>query len=570
MSDAGDTTLRAPKVTRRAALSPVWLAPLLALAIAGAVAWRYYAALGPTVEIALEAGGGVAAGATAVRYRGVDIGLVEEVRLAPDLDGVVAVARLDPSVEPRLTEATTFWVVRPVVSAGQVEGLDTLLSGVYLGVAFGDGGAPVRRFEALAAPPLTPPGAAGQRITLRAPAGAALSPGAPVYFKSIEVGQVEARHLADDAGSVLFDIFVNAPHDARITPQTRFWDVSGFNASFDANGLSLKVESLVSILRGGVAFDAIDGAVGVADGAVRTLYGSREAAEGSVFEAEPHRQLRYSIAFRQSVRGLAIGAPVEYRGVQIGEVESLAIAPGRVAEETQIIATLVLQPRRLGLDDPDPEALRAYFDRSVARGLRARLASASLVTGALYVEFVDLADAGPGAIDYDHPVPRLPAVPRELDEIRAQVQGLLDRAQELPIEALIGQAIAALEAVTTLVSNPALNRAPAELEGTLAAARGLVEDLEEAEAATELAGAVRSAGAAAAALEAASADLPALAERLNRLAATLQETARSYGAESAVNREAIAALREVRQAARSVATLAQTLERRPNSLILGR
>jgi paraquat-inducible protein B len=329
MSDAGDTTLRAPKVTRRAALSPVWLAPLLALAIAGAVAWRYYAALGPTVEIALEAGGGVAAGATAVRYRGVDIGLVEEVRLAPDLDGVVAVARLDPSVEPRLTEATTFWVVRPVVSAGQVEGLDTLLSGVYLGVAFGDGGAPVRRFEALAAPPLTPPGAAGQRITLRAPAGAALSPGAPVYFKSIEVGQVEARHLADDAGSVLFDIFVNAPHDARITPQTRFWDVSGFNASFDANGLSLKVESLVSILRGGVAFDAIDGAVGVADGAVRTLYGSREAAEGSVFEAEPHRQLRYSIAFRQSVRGLAIGAPVEYRGVQIGEVESLAIAPGQ-------------------------------------------------------------------------------------------------------------------------------------------------------------------------------------------------------------------------------------------------
>jgi paraquat-inducible protein B len=150
------------------------------------------------------------------------------------------------------------------------------------------------------------------------------------------------------------------------------------------------------------------------------------------------------------------------------------------------------------------------------------------------------------------------------------MQGLLDRAQELPIEALIGQAIAALEAVTTLVSNPALNRAPAELEGTLAAARGLVEDLEEAEAATELAGAVRSAGAAAAALEAASADLPALAERLNRLAATLQETARSYGAESAVNREAIAALREVRQAARSVATLAQTLERRPNSLILGR
>jgi paraquat-inducible protein B len=555
---------------RRGWPSLAWALPLLALLVAGAVAWRHYAAMGPQIEIVLQDGGGVEAGATPIRYRDVDVGVVESVTLGDNLDQVIAVARIDPEIADALTETATFWLVRPVVSPSQIAGLDTLLSGVYFGVSFGEGGAPSRRFEALPEPPLTPPDAPGRRLQLVAQGGPALAPGSPLYFNSLEVGRVESRRLTEDGPEMVFDVFVNAPYDARIGPTTRFWSISGLDLELNAEGLAVRVDSLASLIRGGVAFDAIEGAAARDDSDRRRLYASRRAAEESVFDDAESGRLLYAVVFRQSVRGLSEGAPVEYRGVTVGAVESLSIAPGDTLDETSIVATLAIQPARIGLESMDESAQRDFFRRSVDRGLRVRLATGSLVTGALYVELVDVPDAPPAELDEGGPVPVLPSAPTQLDELRAQAESLLARAQALPVEELLASAIGALDAVTALVSDPDLRRSPAELAAVLETARGLASSIEQAGAGEEIVAALQAAGAAARSLETAAADLPALSNRLAGLVTTLQGVADSYGSGSTLNSEAVAALREVRQAARSVSTLAQTLERRPNSLILGR
>jgi paraquat-inducible protein B len=249
-----DAGLPEPQVApspRIRGFSAAWLVPIRALAIAGALAWDHFQSLGPTVRILLQKGTGIEAGRTEIRYRDVTVGVVEEVLLSEGLDRVEAVARVEPGVADALREDTTFWVVRAEVSASGISGLGTLLSGAYLGVDWGDG-EPVSggAFEALESPPRTPPDAPGRRVRLVSPEGAALGPGAPVFFKSIEVGQIEAKRLDADGDRVVFDAFIRAPYAERLGRRTRFWDVSGIRFSLGAGGVSLDAGALVAILRG--------------------------------------------------------------------------------------------------------------------------------------------------------------------------------------------------------------------------------------------------------------------------------------------------------------------------------
>jgi len=464
-------------------------------------------------------------------------------------------------------------VVRPQLTASGVSGLDTLLSGAYLAVDWGAGdGAATDAFTAAPEPPLTPSDTPGRRVTLRAREGGALTPGAPVYFKSIEVGRVETKRLSADGDAIEFDLFVNAPYSDRIDARTRFWNASGVGVELGAQGLRLDVTSLAALLRGGVVFDRFaEAAPGPSEADAFILHASRDEAAESLFGENPAAQLRLTAVFDQSVRGLGDGAPVEYRGVQVGVVEGIAVLPGESLTTLQIVATLLIQPRRIGVIGSDPESNLAFVERSVARGLRARLASGSLVTGALYVELVDAPEAPPARLDLDaKPYPRLPSVPSTLDALRGRAEEVLARINKLPVEELLASAIAALDSVTALAADPDLKRAPGELTGALSAARGMLDGLAEADLAGDAARAMAATSSAAAAFENAASGLPALVRRLNDAAAKAESAIDAYGAGSSVNTEAVAALREMRQAARAISTLAQTLERRPNSLIIGR
>lgn len=315
-------------------LSIVWAVPILALLVSLGVVWQTYADRGPLIEVAFDDASGIRAEETQLRYRDVVVGVVEAVRFAEDLSKVLVEIRVDKEVGPYIDAEARFWVVRPEVSAQGVSGLDTVLGGVYVAASWdGRTGEPQRHFSGLTSSPLVTNNEPGVYFTLRSSSVAGLSDGAPILYRGLDVGKVGNLRLADDGVSVLADAFVREPEARLINSATRFWDTSGFQFSFGASGAQLSVNSLASLVTGGVAFETtVSGGDALSDDPVFNLYSDEESARASVFDtATDGNPVNFTVIFSDSVPGLEVGAEVEFGGIVVGEVTGLT---GVLDEET--------------------------------------------------------------------------------------------------------------------------------------------------------------------------------------------------------------------------------------------
>jgi paraquat-inducible protein B len=492
----------------RRRISAVWLVPLIALIFSVAVAWRTYSERGPVIVIEFEDAGGIVAGQTAIRFRDVTIGQVEALNFSPDLQKVLVTARVARHMAEFIDADAQFWLVRPQVTAQGVTGIETVLSGVYIQAFFdSEPGASAERFVALTRAPLTPADQPGLRVRLRSPDGGSVSEGAPVLFKRVPVGKIELVELTPE-GDVLMDLFIDAPHDRFVTTATRFWNASGFSIQIGASGASLNVESLISLLQGGIGFDTVtSGGLPVEDDRIFALYASESAARQSALDDDIGNRVTLSSIFDGSVRGLQVGAAVEFRGIRIGEVTDLqaVVAPDEFGTPmVSTRATFVVMPSRMGFSgDNLVERVLDLLEIRVPQGLRARLSSANILTGALFVDLVDDPEAPPAVFERDaEPWPILPGLPADPSSIAASAEGVLERVSNLPIEELLENAVAFIgninalitdEAVRTapqnlgllladiraLVNQDAIQNAPADLAALLASVRGMVEDITE-------------------------------------------------------------------------------------------
>ena len=213
-----------------------------------------FAERGPTITIMLQTASGIEPGKTPIRYRDVQLGLVRTVTLSDDLQHVVATARMEKAAEKELREGTEFWIESARITAGGVSDLGTLISSVYIGMRPGDG-KPTRHFVALEAPPVYQVDIPGKRFVLGAQKLGSVSPGAPIYFRGIEVGSVLGYQLDENCKDVSIYAFVRAPYDAFVRRESRFWNASGIDVSLTGAGVTVRTESLQAILMGGIAFD---------------------------------------------------------------------------------------------------------------------------------------------------------------------------------------------------------------------------------------------------------------------------------------------------------------------------
>ncbi len=483
MTDAQEPLIEEPKTEPRSRrISAVWLVPLIALAISLFVAWQSYSARGPAIEIILDSAAGIEAGKTTVRFRDVNIGVVETIAFTPDLRNVVATARMEKSMAQYLDSNAEFWVVRPQVSAQGVTGIETVLSGVYIEAFWsGEAGTPADRFTALPQPPLTRADQPGLRVRLRAPNGGSIAAGAPILYKRIPVGRVEKVELTDQ-GDVFVDLFVNAPYDAFLTEGARFWNASGFSLNLGAGGATISVESLAALVRGGVGFAQI-GARGarVEAGHVYELYASESAARQNAIEDLPGERVSLDAFFDSSVSGLEPGAKVAFRGVTVGEVTAFQPVVGREDGETtlRMRVTLAVVPQRMGVTaEPGaiPEAGLNLLSDLVAQGLRAQLASAGLLGQSLYVNLAELPDAAPATLDRDAlPLPVIPSAPAETSGLAASAEGVMNRLAALPLEDLVRTFTTLLANVNAVVADPNVRTAPANIGALIADIREVVE-----------------------------------------------------------------------------------------------
>jgi len=388
---------------------------------------------------------------------------------------------VDPEVAPYVDSTSDFWVVQPKVTTRGVSGLQTILSGVYIEGSWDQEiGEAASDFIGLAQAPSAQFGADGLRIMLRTIDGKQISEGTPILYKGIEVGQIETPRLSPSGDAVLFDAFIEAPYDRLVTTATRFWDASGFSLSFGAGGAKVDIESIAALVGGGVSFDTL-----VSGGRVpRTrhqfeLFESEDAVRNDLFAGSTGKTLPYAIVFEDNVSGLVAGAPVEFRGIKIGEVTSLSaefVDGDEDIADIRLIAKVGLSPEALGLPPRATEQITTVFLRSaVDAGLRARLATASLLTGGLKVELLELDSPSPATLRVDESgTAFIPSVEAEIEDAQASAEGMFRRINALPIEELISSTIGLLNTINGIANDPALKDTPSEIVGLVRDARQVV------------------------------------------------------------------------------------------------
>lgn len=528
-------------------VSLVWLLPLAAVLFALFILWRSYVDRGPLVEISFESAGGVEAGETKIRRRDVNVGTVEAVRLSDDLNSVVIEARLNPQVAAYIDADTRFWIVNAQINTTEISGLSTLLSGAYIEVDWDDQPGERRsEFVGLTEAPLTTRGLPGMRVTLNAEEAGYIYVGSPLFLRQIEVGRVERRRLSDDGTQVLFDVFVAAPYHKYVYPETRFFGVSGVEASFGATGASVRVESIAALFTGGIAFENSEKSAAseplLKDGVNFKLYDNKAAALDSLFESTEDTRYRYIAEFEGSVKGLRAGAPIEYQGLRVGSVVEVSIElPENENEQKRIYAVLQFQPARLGVGNISPESLLQTMERFVDNGLRVQLATGNLLTGSLLIKLVEKSDAPKASIDVEaSPYPALPTAPNNIEAVTADVETLISNLANLPLDTLIAAATDLLRNTSDIVASTEMKGLPAQISTSLDS------------------------------INAATGDLPTMMKALTSASQNADEVLEGLSPDSEIYIELAAAARELRVAAKSIAAFAELLEENPNAVITGR
>ena len=526
----------APK--RRWSLSLVWLIPIVAVVVGGWLAVKAIQEQGPTITITFKTAEGLEAGKTKIKYKNVDVGEVKTIALSGDRKGVIVTAELMKGTERGLVQDTRFWVVRPRMAGGQISGLGTLLSGSYIGVDIGRSTIPLRAFTGLDVQPIVTGEDPGRQFVLHSEDLGSLDIGSPVNFRRLQVGQVVASTLDQDGKGVTFKIFLNAPYDQYVNRNTRFWNASGIDLTLDATGIKLETQSLTSILIGGIAFETpADSEVEPpADAnAVFTLFPNRAQAM-----KRPDREVvLFTLYFKDSLRGLSPGAPVDFRGVIIGEIKSIEAEYDPARKVFNFPVEMAFYPERLRarfaggpkrlVKQGDVAGQRAFIDAMVEKGFRAQLKTGSLLTGQLYVALDFFPDAPKAKMDWTKTPPTLPTTGGSLGDIQASLASIMKKLDTVPFEQISVDLRQALQTLTVM------------LETTERLAKRLDSEVAPAARVT---------------LEAARRALDA-SERILATGSPLSQDVRE-------------ALRELARAAQSLRVLADYIERHPEALIQGK
>jgi paraquat-inducible protein B len=445
-SDLDNLPLASVGRTKHFRLSVVWIIPILAAVVAIGIAVQRFRNEGPTISIIFKAAAGIEAGKTFIKYKDVTIGQVTTVELTQDYSKVLVTAQIAKHAEGLMVEDARFWVVQPTVSLSGVSGLSTLLSGQYIGFQAGTSLQKERHYTALDVAPLITD-QPGQRFTLKAVSLGSIGVGAPIYYRSVAVGEVAAYTLAADGKSIEATIFVNAPYDKYVTKETRFWNASGIRVSAGANGVDIQTESIVSVLVGGIAFDVPDFLAPGPPAAANTqftLFPDRIIAMTQPDPVERH----FVLYFDESLRGLSVGAPVTLFGLTVGHVAEVGL--------TYDAAKLSIRPRVLVTFLPEQLTARltagerANKDTTLAgmswdtrarllrklveeRGLRAQLETGSLLTGELYVGFEYVPNAPKPKVDWSQDPLELPVASGGLASIEAKLNSILTKVDNMPL-----------------------------------------------------------------------------------------------------------------------------------------
>jgi paraquat-inducible protein B len=528
-----------PDASPRARIPYVWILPALVVIAGAFVAIHEKIAQGTSIEISFLDADDLEPNKTKIRYKSVEIGEVSEIHVSKDRTNVIVEARIHRNVRDYLVADTRFWVVRPRVTGGNITGLGTLVSGAYISIDVGHSKVAQRNFTGLEVPPIVTSGLPGREFVLHADDIGSLSIGSTVFYRHIPAGQVVAYSLDPGGASVTIKIYIYSPYDKFVTTATRFWQASGIDMSVNSEGVKLHTESLASILEGGVAFQSVSGATSPAELAPDSsfsLYTDRERAM-----REPNTAVQtFVMYFKGSLRGLSVGAPVDLRGINVGEVKSLSVEYDRYAGELRFPVEVDIFPQRIrgrsrthdhlpGVDEASDAGSRTLIDSLVAHGMRAELKSGNLLTGQKFVAVDIHADAAPERVHWDELPPTFPTIPGAFDEIQDSISGIAKKLDKVPFDQIS----------TRLMSTMA------SLDQALKSTDRLMRQVDDSIA-------------------------PQVNATLKEAQGALKNAKEVFAQDAPLQTDLSATLLQLSRAAKSLSALADYLERHPESLIRGK
>lgn len=428
------------KSTRR--ISRIWLIPILVVIVGGWMVYTQWKNQGPLITIELKTASGIEANKTTIKVRDFDVGLVKKIELKPDLDGVLVTARMEASAERLLTEDTQFWVVAPRISFSEVSGLNTLLSGSYIAMTGNATGAGQRNFIALERPPATPPGTPGVHLTLKSDDQFAFKAGDPIIYKGFKVGEFEDAEFNIAERVVYYSAFIESPYHKLITKNTRFWNISGVKLQLRSGGVKVETGSLETLLANGVTFGIPKGIVPgelVKEDATFMVYSGETAASNARYKLSAE----YLLLIDETVRGLTEGAPVEYRGIEIGEVVKINAdyqIEGNILDEDHPIPVLInIYPGKVKQQDSlvGLQKVKNTVTSWIERDLRATLRMGNVLTGGLYVDLHHAKNITPARVEAVNGIEVIPTASNEFTQITQKADAILDKINQLPLNDMV-------------------------------------------------------------------------------------------------------------------------------------
>jgi len=525
-----------PAEPHRHRLALIWLIPLIAALLGGWIALQSWLAQGPSITVSFRTADGIEPGKTLIRYKNVDVGSVTRVGFTKD-GGVLVSATLTHDATQFLREDSRFWVVRPRVSAGGVSGLSTLFSGAYISFSAGRSDQSGREFRGLEIPPIDTEGLPGHEYVLHAHDAGSLQVGSPVLFRRVKAGEVIAYQVDPDGSGVTLRVFIDSPYERFVTTAVRFWHASGIDLTLDATGLKVQTQSAVAVLEGGLAFETPPNSELAPAAPTDTqfeLFNDRASAMRHPYTEIQH----YRMYFKESLRGLSAGAPVDLHGIHVGEVSSFGIEYDQDEGIFRFPVDVDFYPEMLRehyiagatrANDTTKASQREILDRLVAAGMRARLKSGNLVTGQLYVDLDFVPHAPRTTINWNTSRPQMPSIDGGLNALADKLGDIATKLDEVPVDQISAQLLKTLQ----------------ELQGTLRGTSALVGHLND-DVTPEVTAALGNARQALKAVESTLSD-----------ASPLQSDLRDT-------------LKQLSRSARTLADLSDYLEQHPESLIRGK
>ena len=528
-------------------ITSIWIVPFVALLIAGWLAYQYYEQLGPEIKIIFPKNEGLQAGQSHIKYRDVPIGTVMKITLEEEGEGVAVIARMDKTATPYLNKNAKFWIVKPEVGMSGVSGLDTLISGTYINMNSKKGG--VSKEEYIGLDHAYRDVGGGEYYRLNSPRGdSTIKVGTPVYFKNINVGQVEYVVLSLDGTSMNIIIFIDKIYIPYVHTDSKFWVRSTLDVGLSNGSLDVTVAPLTDLIQGAIEFSSSgsDSSKSVPYAYMFPLYKNSNVIESKKIGFGGKHIKKFMLRTQDSLAKLKLNAAVRYDGFDVGEVKEIKLSYEKETHKMRGEVLVEIDTSVFKDKNDVNHTGEENFYQAVKEGLRAKITSLDIITGMLFVDLVFDENSTKQTVTQGEHYALLPTIKSDGGGVMAEAEKVLAKLNKLPLKKLISSIDKVINESSEPIANA--NKVRLDLQETVKNINNLTGKRSFATLPDEL---------------------DKTLKELTKTLKTTKKVVKGYGKNSLLTHQIAQTLKVVTETSKEMQHFLEMLNRKPNSLIFG-